>query len=119
MSEENRAAPAGAGAKPPEPPFWAAIFSSRRTAPDPEYDEAAARMVELASTQPGFLGIESARSEDGTGITVSYWETREAIAAWKAHVEHREIQFRGRRDWYERYTVRIARVERAYTFEKS
>jgi len=42
------------------------------------------RMVELASSQPGFLGIESAREE--VDITVSYWADIESITAWKANV---------------------------------
>ena len=32
-------------------------------------------MLELARQQPGFLGVESARGEDGFGITVSYWSS--------------------------------------------
>jgi heme-degrading monooxygenase HmoA len=94
------------------------IFSSLRTDEDQGYGGAAARMLELAAEQPGFLGVESARGEDGLGITVSYWENAEAIAAWKAVTEHRGAQERGRRDWYSAYTVRIARVERSYGFTR-
>ena len=72
-------------------------------------------MDELASRQPGYLiGLESARNADGTGITVSYWESEEAIVRWKANAEHQGAQEGGRRAWYSDYTVRIARVERAY-----
>jgi len=57
----------------PKPPYFAVVFTSQRTADDPEgYELMAERMVELAAQQPGFLGIESARSDDGVGITVSY-----------------------------------------------
>ena len=55
-------------AKTPQPPYYAVIFSSLRTAGDNGYGSMAARMEELAKEQPGFLGIESAR--DGLGITV-------------------------------------------------
>lgn len=72
------------------------------------------RMAELASGQPGYLGIESARGTDGFGITVSYWASLEAIAAWKSHAEHRIAQETGKTLWYEHYELRIARVERAY-----
>jgi heme-degrading monooxygenase HmoA len=71
-------------------------------------------MVELASRQPGFLGFESVRDADGVGITVSYWASTEAIAAWKAQTEHLLAQQRGRREWYQQYEIRIACVERAY-----
>ncbi|MGH8085020.1 MAG: hypothetical protein ACREPV_07070 [Lysobacter sp.] len=35
-------------------------------------------------------------------------------AAWKRNTEHRLAQAQGRSDWYSQYTVRIAKVERAY-----
>ena len=105
----------GAGfAKTPEPPYYAVIFTSTRTAVDEGYGDVAARMVELASKQPGFLGVESTRGTEGLGITVSYWSTLEAIAAWKANAEHRVAQATGHRKWYEHFETRIARVERAY-----
>ena len=90
------------------------VFSSKRTEVDAGYGAVAHRMVELASAQPGFLGVESARGADGFGITVSYWTTLEAIAAWRAQEEHRIAQSAGRRKWYEHFEVRVARVERAH-----
>lgn len=74
----------------------------------------AERMVELASQQEGFLGVESARGTDGLGITVSYWKDEESIIRWKANVEHLAAQLAGRKTWYADYQVRIAKVERAY-----
>jgi heme-degrading monooxygenase HmoA len=101
-------------ARTPEPPYFAVIFTSRRTAVDDGYEEMADRMVELASRQPGFLGIDSARGIDGLGITVSYWASEADIRAWKANSEHRLAQMAGNQTWYERFEVRIAKVERAY-----
>jgi hypothetical protein len=101
-------------ARTPAPPYYAVIFTSLRTDGDQGYASMAERMVELAAEQPGFLGVESARGADGLGITVSYWASEEAIAAWRAHAEHRVAQETGRRTWYADYEVRVARVERAY-----
>ena len=99
----------------PEPPYYAVVFTSRRTDGDAEaYQEAAERMVTLAAEQPGFLGVESVRGADGSGITVSYWRDPESIAAWRAHAAHALVQRQGREHWYQRYAVRVARVERAY-----
>lgn len=98
----------------PEPPYYAVIFSSQRAPGDKGYDLMAVRMVELAAQQPGFLGVESARDRDGFGITVSYWESADAIADWKRHAEHRVAQESGRSTWYEHYELRVAKVERAY-----
>jgi heme-degrading monooxygenase HmoA len=98
----------------PEPPYYAVIFTSRRTPEDDEYGETANRMAELAREMPGYLGIESVRGPDGVGITVSYWASEEAIANWKRHSEHRAAQDRGKNQWYEHYELRVAKVERAY-----
>lgn len=99
----------------PEPPYYAVIFSSRRTAGDDAgYGLMAQRMVDLASRQPGFLGAESTRGADGFGITVSYWSSAEAIARWKDDAEHLVAQQLGKAAWYEHYELRVARVERAY-----
>lgn len=105
---------AGRIAKTPTPPYYAVIFTSLRTEGDHGYGSMADRMVELASGQPGFLGVESARGSDGLGITVSYWESTEAIARWKADAEHRLAQETGKERWYADYEVRVAKVERAY-----
>ena len=95
----------------PAPPYIAVIFTSRRRSTDDGYAETSARMFELAARQPGFLGVETASGEEG--ITVSYWVDEEAITAWRDEAEHRFAQQRARH-WYEAFTVRVARVERAY-----
>ena len=103
-------------AKTPEPPYYAVIFSSTNTSNVEDYSEMANRMVELASDQEGFLGIESARNE--LGITVSYWKDLDSIKKWKLNTEHTEAQVKGRKQWYQSYKTRIAKVERDYGFEK-
>lgn len=110
--------PASPPARTPEPPYYAVIFTSRRTGGDRGYDAMARRMEELAARRDGFLGLESARGADGRGITVSYWRDEAAIRAWKQDAEHLQAQRRGRETWYEAYEVRIARVERAYGFSR-
>ncbi|UWX54799.1 antibiotic biosynthesis monooxygenase [Maribacter litopenaei] len=98
-------------------PYYAVIFTSIRTDGDQGYSEMAKAMDELAKSQPGYLGIESAREE--LGITVSYWESLESIANWKSNSEHLMAQSKGIKDWYKNYRVRICRVEREYAWEKS
>ena len=42
----------------PDPPYYAVVFTSHRTEGDNGYRERAKKMVELASKQPGFIGVE-------------------------------------------------------------
>ena len=99
-------------ASTPQPPYYAVIFTSLRTPGDNGYSDMANQMVQLATEQPGFLGIESAR--EGLGITVSYWLDLESIKQWKANAEHLAAQKLGREQWYSSFRVRIAKVERDY-----
>lgn len=99
-------------AKTPAPPYFVVIFTSVRTAIDEGYEEMAREMVRLAAKQPGYLGHESARSD--LGITLSYWQSLEAIKAWKAQSDHKIAQKLGREKWYNSYKMRIALVERDY-----
>jgi heme-degrading monooxygenase HmoA len=82
-----------------------------------EYDSVAERMKELTMQQSGFLGISSARSADGNGITVCYWDSIESIKNWKNNNEHLYAQQMGKNEWYESYSVRIAKVEQEYSME--
>ncbi len=107
-------------AETPQAAYYAVIFTSRRSTKydgqDEGYEETAQRMLALASQQPGFLSVESARDRDGFGITVSYWKDLDAIKAWRKNIEHREAQILGRAQWYEFYNVRICKVEKEYGF---
>lgn len=95
----------------PEPNHYAVIFSSlRREGPDDGYSAMAARMDELARRQPGFVGVESARGADGFGITVSYWDSLEAVSTWGRNAEHLLAQKFGREKWYESFTLRVCAV---------
>lgn len=103
-------------ANTPPPPYYAVIFSSLRTDVEEGYAEMAQRMLDLAAEQPGYLGNERVR--DGLGITISYWDSLEAIRRWKMNTDHLLAQKKGRSDWYSAYKTRICKVERDYGFEK-
>lgn len=98
-------------------PYYAVIFTNTRTEGDFGYAQMAEQMERLAKQQKGYLGFESARSN--LGIAVSYWESLEAIADWKANLEHLYAQEKGKSDWYSWYKVRICRVEREYEFKST
>jgi heme-degrading monooxygenase HmoA len=103
-------------AKTPQPPYYAVIFTSARTNIENGYKEMATEMENLVKLQPGFLGFESAR--ENIGITVSYWKDLESIKNWRENPAHSIARENGRLMWYENFKVRIAKVERDYSFEK-
>lgn len=103
-------------ANTPKPPYYAVVFSTLRTDIGEGYLETAEKMEALAKLQKGYLGMESARND--VGITVSYWESLEAILNWKNNAEHTLAREKGRTLWYKKYQLRICKVERDYGFEK-
>jgi heme-degrading monooxygenase HmoA len=80
-------------ANTPPAPYFAVIFTSIRTEFDHGYKDVAQLMLDLASKQPGYLGIESARNE--VGITVSYWADLASIRHWKLQADHQIAQKKG------------------------
>ena len=99
-----------------EKPYYAVIFTNTRTEGDNGYGSMAQQMEELAKTQAGYLGFESARDE--LGIAISYWESLKAIADWKKNADHMFAQRQGIKNWYSWYKVRVCLVEREYEFKK-
>ncbi len=103
-------------AKTPKPPYYAVIFTSIKNEEDKNYNSMSKKMLALAQKEQGFLGVESARSE--IGITVSYWDNIDAIKKWKNNSEHSIARKQGKSKWYQKFKVRICKVERDYEFEK-
>jgi heme-degrading monooxygenase HmoA len=103
--------------KTPNAPYYAVIFTSHRIKGDNGYCQMADRMVKVASQQPGFLGVESAR--ESVGITVSYWSDKESIELWKRHAEHVMAQKQGTKIWYKEFKTRICKVESDHSFIKN
>ena len=97
--------------------YYAAIFTNQRSEEGNDlYPMMSEKMVALAAEQPGFLGVESVRGDDGLGITVSYWESREAISAWGRHGEHVIAKRHGREEFYLWFHLRISKVEETRSF---
>ena len=99
-----------------KPPYYAVIFTSTHSENTQGYQEMAEHMETLAKQQNGFLGMDSAR--DRVGITISYWDSLDAIKKWKQHGSHLIAQQKGRKDWYSWYDVKICKVEHDYSFGK-
>lgn len=103
----------------PEPPYWAVIFTAQRTPEDDNgYNQTAGEVLDLARRQPGYLGMESVGDTTGLGITVSFWREPEDIALRKAQADHATAQRLGREKWYQAYSIRVTKVERASVWQR-
>lgn len=105
-------------AETPEPPYYAVSFTSVQGEDIEGYDAEMEVISALAAQQPGFLGIESARSPEGFGITIAYYDSLEAIDGWRQNADHKRAKARGRKTWYDRYILRISKVESATDFQR-
>ena len=94
--------------------MYAVIFMSRRSDDTDGYADMAQAMVELGSKQPGFIRIESFSNDEGLNCTISWWESEEAIANWKANAKHQVAQKVGMDKWYNWYETQVAEVKRHY-----
>jgi heme-degrading monooxygenase HmoA len=99
----------------PEPPYYAVIFTSINAAVDhAEHTQTSQRLIAIAASYDGFLGIEPARNADGSGVAAIYWTDLQSIAAFARDPEHMVAKKKGREVWYSHYMIRICRVEREY-----
>jgi heme-degrading monooxygenase HmoA len=99
-----------------EPPYYVAVFTTVRTQDQSGYSETNARMEDLVKDVPGFLGMDHAQTPGGLGITVGYFRDADALTQWRCNAEHRAAQKRGQAEWYESYTLHVAKVERSHGF---
>ncbi|KAK9331170.1 hypothetical protein V1520DRAFT_92678 [Lipomyces starkeyi] len=100
------------------PPYYAVIFTSLLPEHSEEYGETSNEIYELAQGRPGFLGVDSVRDAGGQGATISYWRTEDDVTNFRKLATHRHAQHRGRVTFYERYEVRVAKVEKEYAWKR-
>ena len=88
----------------------------RADMPVAEYEEAGARMLELVSQMPGFLGMDYAEIEGGELLVVRF-ESHEAVEAWHRNPEHQATQRLGRERFFQSYKIEVCDVVRSYDFD--
>ena len=95
------------------------VFRSRLM-PDvrEEYVALVDRMIELASTMPGYISHKGFFAEDGERVTIVEFELEEAQRAWRMHPEHREAQRKAREVYYASYSVQVCELKRELKFER-
>lgn len=93
------------------------VFRSRlRPEYKAQYEEIAARMLELARSMPGFVSIKTFTAEDGERVSLIEFDTEEDLLRWRDHPDHSEAQQLGRSRFYSTYSFQVCNVERACNY---
>ena len=90
-------------------------ITHRPDMPLADYEQTGARMVELVSSMPGFLGMDYAAT-DGGELLVARFDSHEALADWRNQPEHEAAQERGRREFFAHYRIDVCEPVRSYEF---
>lgn len=101
-------------AETPKAPYYAVVFTAIKNANinEEQHKQMALEMHELAQQSEGFLGFESAQQD--LEISVSYWDSLDAIKTWSQNGFHQNAKKFGREEIYSAYHVRISQVVREY-----
>ena len=73
-------------------------------------------MSSLAQQMPGYVEHKAFTAEDGERVTVVTFADRASHDAWRRDAEHQQAQRRGRKEFYEAYTLQVADVTAVHEF---
>jgi len=76
----------------------------------------AAALRDHLAEMDGFVSVErfESLSTPGKLLSLSFWRDEAAVAAWRAHTVHREMQAMGRGGLFAGYRLRVAGIIRDY-----
>lgn len=80
------------------------------------YLDLAAELRPLLDGIDGFISIERFKSlnDENKILSLSFWESEDAILEWRKLEVHREAQSEGREGVFSSYRLRVANVNRDY-----
>ncbi|MGF1444909.1 MAG: antibiotic biosynthesis monooxygenase family protein [Pikeienuella sp.] len=80
------------------------------------YLDHAATLKPMLEEMDGFVSVERFESLSNPGklLSISFWRDEAAVAAWRNHEVHREMQRLGRSGLFAGYRLRVAGVLRDY-----
>jgi heme-degrading monooxygenase HmoA len=83
--------------------------SRRRPEAEPAYQSLSREMESSARSMPGFVDFKSFTAGDGEQVSVVTFATPADQRRWRDDLSHREAQRRGRDEFYEEYSIQVAR----------
>lgn len=93
--------------------FKAEIAKLDITELNSDYHTTAERLRKLALDEYGCTEFISF-SEGNQELAISYWPSKDHIAAWHQNAEHVAAQAKGKSLWYKSYQVQITEVQKEY-----
>lgn len=81
-----------------------------------EFLEIAQKISGGLEKQEGFISQDLLTSlvDDKKRLSLSFWESEEAITGWRTQMAHRQGQGKGKEELFSEYRVRVAEVVRDY-----
>jgi len=92
--------------------MYVVIFKASIKQLDASYEQLAERLRERALASFGCIRFD-AYTENDRELALSYWPNLESIRNWKQDAMHLAAQHQAH-DWYTRYGIEIAKLERSY-----
>lgn len=82
------------------------------------YFELAAKLKSELMHIDGFIAVERFQSitTEGKILSLSWWETEEAVKQWKNHFMHIDAQVEGQQTIFSHYRIRVAHTLKDYSF---
>ena len=98
--------------------MYLVVFRNRKRADidGPAYAADAEQMHALAQAQPGFLAFKSYTADDGEVVAISEWLDEAAALAWRRVADHAAMQDKGRRVYYDSYSMFAGTPHRVHHF---
>jgi heme-degrading monooxygenase HmoA len=82
-----------------------------------EYVALVQRMIELASTMPGYISHKDFTADDGERVTIVEFEHAEGLRAWRTNPEHIAAQKLARQKYYSEYHIQVCTLDRESKFK--
>jgi heme-degrading monooxygenase HmoA len=84
---------------------------------DQDYGAEVSELLAIVQKMPGFVSIKGYAADDGEQLALIEFETEQALAAWREHLEHLVAQEHGRSKYYSEYKIQVCNTVREYAFK--
>lgn len=67
---------------------------------------------------PGFVDVFAMHEPGGRSVSISYWDSVEAIENWRDDERHRLAKQKGKAVWYDHFSIEICKIENSKNWER-